>query len=357
MPAISPPRIVLHVGAPKTASTYLQRRLRADPAHLRKHGIYVPVLPVVAQMAGNAKLLATALSQRPSLTFQRAFPEIDVNALDPARLAAELLQDWQPDTESIVLSAENFRPNHAQRLRELLPATAPCVVVLFVRRQDRWIDSYFNQLVKTNDINDSNIGTFVARLCDTDGERLCRPDWHAHYEAWRDAFGNCNVVFYDEVMSDVFAAFIAAAGLAPVPDLIDVDRAQVSLDVYQLAYLLDLKTPIAFPDFLRRKAASEQASRRLGREETRSLLTTADLARLRERFEASNDRLMTALGRNDNKTLLRLDASSDSDSYCDLRELCASEAYTRHRQLADAIYKRRNRRHQWQKALMSFIRR
>lgn len=344
--AANSPRIVVHIGAPKTASTYLQRRLRADPNRLRKHGIYVPVLPVVAEMAGNAKLLATALSRRPSLTFQRAFPKIDVSALDPTRLVAELLRDWRADSESIVLSAENFRPNHARRLRELLPKTAPCVVVLFVRRQDRWIDSYFNQMVKTNEINE-DLSTFVARLCDTDGERLCRPDWSAHYEAWRDAFDNCKVVFYDEVASDVFSAFIAAAGLEPVPDLIDIDRAQVSLNVYELVYLLDLKTPIDYPEFLLRRAASEKASRRLGLHETRSLLSNADLERLRSRFEASNHRLMTALGRNNNPTLLRLDVSSASDSYCDLKEFYASESYARYRELTDAIYSRRNRRHRF----------
>jgi hypothetical protein len=341
--AASSPRIVLHVGAPKTASTYLQRRLRADPAHLRKHGIYVPVLPLVAEMAGNAKLLATALSQRPSLTFQRAFPKIDVSTLDPAKLVAELFQDWRRDSESVILSAENFRPHHARRLRELLPTTAPCVVVLFVRRQDRWIDSYFNQMVKVNEIHE-DIGTFVARLCDIDGERLCRPDWFANYEAWRNAFGNCKIVFYDEVASDVFGAFIAAAGLEPVPDLIDIDRAQVSLNVYELAYLLALKTPIDYKDFLRRKSASEKASRRLGLDETRSLLSNADLERLRNRFEASNQRLMTALERDNNSTLLRLDVSSDSESYCDLKEFYASESYARYRDVADAIYTGRNRR-------------
>lgn len=344
--AANSPRIVVHIGAPKTASTYLQRRLRADPNRLRKHGIYVPVLPVVAEMAGNAKLLATALSRRPSLTFQRAFPKIDVSTLDPTRLVAELLRDWRADSESIVLSAENFRPNHARRLRELLPKTAPCVVVLFVRRQDRWIDSYFNQMVKTNEINE-DLSTFVARLCDTDGQRLCRPDWSAHYEAWRDAFDNCKVVFYDEVASDVFSAFIAGAGLEPVPDLIDIDRAQVSLNVYELVYLLDLKTPIDYPEFLLRRAASEKASRRLGLHETRSLLSNADLERLRSRFEASNHRLMAALGRNNNPTLLRLDVSSASDSYCDLKEFYASESYARYRELTDAIYSRRNRRHRF----------
>ena len=343
--AANNPRIVVHIGAPKTASTYLQRRLRADRHHPREHGIYVPVLPLVAEMAGNAKLLATALSRRPSLTFQRSFPKIDVSSLDPARLVSELLQDWRANSESVVLSAENFRPNHAQRLRELLPKTAPCVVVLFVRRQDRWIDSYFNQMVKVNEI-DEDISTFVARLCDTDGERLCRPDWFANYEAWRDAFGDCKVVFYDEVAADVFGAFVAAAGLEPVPDLIDIDRAQVSLNIYELAYLLDLKTP-EYPEFLLRRAASEKASRRLGLHETRSLLSNADLERLRNRFEASNHRLLTALGRNNSSTLLQLDARADSDSYCDLKEFYASEAYRTYRQLTDSVYTRRNRRHRF----------
>jgi hypothetical protein len=344
--AANSPRIVVHIGAPKTASTYLQRRLRADPNHLRKHGIYVPVISLVAEMAGNAKLLATALSRRPSLTFQRAFSKIDVSALDPTRLVAELLQDWRADSESVVLSAENFRPNHARRLRVLLPKTAPCVVVFFVRRQDRWIDSYFNQMVKTNEINE-DISTFVARLCDTDGERLCRPDWFAHYEAWRDAFGDCKVVFYDEVASDVFGAFIAAAGLEPVPDLIDIDRAQVSLNVYELAYLLDLKTTIDYQEFLLRRAASEKASRSLGLHETRSLLSSADLKRLRNRFEASNQRLLMALGRRNSSPLLRLDVGSASGSYCDLKEFYTSESYARYRELTDAIYTRRNRRHRF----------
>lgn len=337
------PRIVLHIGAPKTASTYLQRRLRANAATFRKHGIYVPVLPEVAAMAGNAKLLATTLSQRPSLTFQRGFPEIDVRKLDPARIVTELLADWRAESESIVLSAENLRPHHAQRLRELLPNSAPCVVVLFVRRQDRWIDSYFNQMVKTNEVAEE-ISAFVARLCDTDGQRLCRPDWFAHYEVWHSAFGNCRIVFYDEVADDAFGAFLNAAGLPSLSDLLDVERAQVSLNGYEVAYLLDLKQPIEFSDFLRRKTASEKASRRLGLQKTKSFLTDADLARLRERFDESNQRLITALGRQNSQPPLQLDVSANSDSYCNLRQLRASESYARFRELADAIYLRRKRR-------------
>jgi hypothetical protein len=337
------PRIVLHIGAPKTASTYLQRRLRANVTTLRKHGIYIPVIPAVSAIAGNAKLLATTLSRHPSLTFQRGFPEIDVGKLDPARIVSELFSDWRAASESIVLSAENLRPNHARRMRELLPDTVPCVVVLFVRRQDRWIDSYFNQMVKTNEIAEQ-ISPFVARLCDTDGERLCRPDWFAYYEAWRNAFGDCRVVFYDEVASNVFGAFMNAAQLASVPDLIDVDRAQESLNAYEVAYLLDLKQPIEFSDFLRRKAASEKASRRLGLRKTQSFLTDSDLARLHKRFDESNQRLIAALNRKNHPQPLQIDAAADSDSYCDLRQLYESEFYAEYRKLVDTIYSRRRGR-------------
>jgi hypothetical protein len=340
--AATDPRIVLHVGAPKTASTYLQRRLRANAERLRKHGIFVPVLPQVAAMAGNAKLLATALSQRPSLTFQRAFPEIDHSELNPAKLVSDLLRDWKRDSESVVLSAENLRPNHAAHLRELLPSDVAIVVILLIRRQDRWIDSYFNQMAKTSEEHRS-MSDFVAQLCNTEGERFCRPDWFAHYQAWKNAFGNCTIIFYDEVASDVFSALLNAAGFEAAPDLIDIDRAQVSLNIFELAYLLELKKPITYEEFLRRRMAGEKASRKLGLHETRSILSEADLARLRNRFDDSNRRLLSAIGR-DGSTLLELDANTSSDLYCNLLKFYDSADYVDFRKRADAIYARRNRR-------------
>ena len=343
MIAANSPRIVLHIGAPKTASTYIQRRLRANSEALRSRGIYVPVLPVVAAIAGNAKLLATALSEHPSRTFQRAFPDIDVATLDPAKLVFELLRDWKRNSESVVISAENLRPNHAARLAELLPKDVPVVVILFVRRQDRWIDSYFNQMVKTSELHQP-VSAFVSLLCDTDGERFCRPDWFAHYETWRSAFGNCKVVFYDKAASDVFGAFLNAAGFEPILDLIDVDRAQLSLNIYELAYLLALENSVNYSDFLRHRAATEKASRQLGLIETRSILANTDLARLRNRFAESNRRLLIALERSNDANLLELDATVNSDLYVDLHEFSNSEHFARFAKVAQSIYNRRKRR-------------
>ena len=352
MNAADSPRIVLHVGAPKTASTYIQRRLRANAERLRKHGIYLPVLREVAEMAGNAKLLPVGLGHHPSLTFQRAFPKLDINALEPAAIVTDLLRDWRSDSESLILSAENLRPIHTRRLRELLPRDSPIVVVLFVRRQDRWLDSYFNQMIKTNEIHEQ-ISPFLGRLLKGEDERLCRPDWFRYYEAWRGSFGDCKVVFYDEVASDVFGAFFTAAGFDPPPDLIEIDRAQVSLDVYELAYLLDLKEPVDYADFLRHKGASEKASRRLGIHDTRSVLSDMDLSRLREAFAESNDRLLTEMGRTAQQSPLQLDKARNPAAYISLSELYASRRYRDYRKLADAIYARDKRRHRFKSLFKS----
>ncbi len=184
----------------------------------------------------------------------------------------------------------------------------------------------------------------MTRICGVDKE-LFQPDWYAQYEGWRKAFGRCTVVFYDDVSSNVFTAFLSAAGLNAVPNLIDIDRPQVSLDVYRLAYLLSLRPPVSFPDFVHRLAACEKASIYFGRQKTQSLLSATDLTRLRERFEPSNRQLLSALGREDDPSLLQLDRAPDSDWYCDLPSVYASEGYCRYQKLADAIYARRSRHH------------
>jgi hypothetical protein len=346
MPATGSPRIVIHVGALKTASTYLQRRMRANLATLRQHGIYLPVLPVAAEMAGNAKLLTTALNGRATPMFQRAFPKIDVKTLDPVQVLAQLLEGWRSDKESVVLSDENLRKEHAPLLRELLPSSALCVVVLFVRRQDRWIDSYFNQLVKTNQ-SDGDLPEFVRKMCAPDDATLFRPDWYSHYEAWRNAFGHCNIVFYDEAGSDIFSAFLSAAGFQSVPGLADIEPAQVSLSAYELAYLLALERPVIYDDFLRRRSAMEKATRRVGRTKPKSLLTNADLALLCERFDESNRRLLAELRIDTDRSPLKIDRASGSDLYCDLGQLYKSDSYRQYRDIVESIYLRRNRRRRW----------
>lgn len=330
-------RVVIHIGAPKTGSTYLQRRLRADPARLREAGIHVPVHPLVMSVAGNAKLLATVLLGEPTLSFARAFPGIDTGVLRAHDVLDALLSDWRRDEEAVILSAENFRPSHAPRLRELLPAGIEPVVVLFVRRQDEWIESYFNQLTKTADIQD-DFAAFLDRICDSDcgGERLCRPDWLLHHESWTRAFGECRIVFYEEARDDLLSAFLHAARLPSIRDLPDIGREQVSLDFRQLAYLLELDRGMPFREFRRRRAASGEASRRLGPAQRHSLLSPTDRERLERCFGDSNQRLLAALGRAGDNHLL--DLQPEATAFLRLEEFYKTPEYMFYKTSADQIF-------------------
>jgi hypothetical protein len=325
-------RILLHVGVQKTGSTYLQIRMRTHADALRAQGVYVPVLPAVAPMMGNAKLLATVLNGAPSAPFRHVFPNVDVSSLDPAAVAAELLADWRPEREAVVLSAEIFRPEHAARVRAVLPPWADVAVVLFVRRQDLWIESYYRQLVKTSEAR-GDLSAFVTAVLARTDERLCYPDWWLHHQAWHRAFGNCNAVVFDEAKDDLFAALFTAAGF-PVPRGIpDVPPQQVALDLHQIAYLLSQAAPLPFAEFARRRAASVEASRRLGAPQPRSLLLPADRARLAAVFAESNRRFLAAAGR-PLDTFAMAPATREPIT---LADVYASEAFVRHKALADDL--------------------
>ncbi len=331
-------RVILHVGAPKTGSTYLQKRLRANSPALRARGVYVPILPEVAAMAGNAKLLATILGGEPTPSFRRAFPDLDVARLTPERVLSDLLQDWRIGAEDVVLSAENFRPSHAAWLNTALPRGVETTVVMFMRRQDLWIESYFNQLTKTRDIA-IGLDTFVQTLCRTDGERLCRPDWLAHHEAWSARFERVRMVCYDACKPMLFKSFLAAAELPPAWDVPDVPRAQVSMDTFQLAYLAGLPPDLPFPSFLKHRAACEEVAGQDGVDCRTSLLGSAALCEIATRYRASNTRLLERLGQPELEPLLQPQTSPAASA--PLQDLLATPAFRRFHEAVETLLETR----------------
>ncbi|WP_158806736.1 hypothetical protein [Beijerinckia sp. L45] len=300
---------------------------------MRAQGIFVPVLPAVAQMAGNAKLLATVLDAAPTLSFQRVFPHIDSRALDPARIVEELLADWRPDQEALILSAEDFRPTHAARLQHLLPA-ADFTVVLVARTQDQWFESYHNQLMKTGDVH-QDLPSFIAVTLSRNTERLCYPDWWAHFDGWRQALGNCSVQLYDEARSDLFGSFFKAAGLPTPSGIAEIPRQRESMSLHQLTYLSVLESDTPLAAFVRRRAASAQAADRLGGPEAK-VLRLRERAFLADYFASSNARLLEALGRPADDGALRFSEPAQEPPTID--EVRDSEPYRRHETLANDIY-------------------
>ncbi len=238
MSDVAHPQAIIHIGGPKTGSTYLQKRLRLNRTALEDSGIHLPYNAGFEKIAGNAKLLANLLMSTPCARFKRAIPAHKTQSLSPASVLAELLQHWNQKTHTLLLSAEILQHSHAAQLRMLLPASIRPGIVLFVRRQDAWLESYYNQLIKARDIV-LTPDEFLKEILTNTNEQLYYPDWLLQYRAWKQAFGNCSVVYYEEAKSDLLTAFLHSAGLKSEITLQETEQTQTSLHPFQIRLLYD----------------------------------------------------------------------------------------------------------------------
>lgn len=235
------PAVIIHIGGPKTGSTYLQKRLRLNRDILGANGIHLPYCHGLEKVAGNAKVLASLMSTTPSPKFARSSATDASESLTAESALAELLQRWNSATDTLLLSAETFQPAHAEKLRALLPVDCQPRIVLFVRNQLDWMASYFNQLTKTQDVVQTP-NEFVDEVLSRRREHLYCPDWDYQYRTWKTVFGHCEVCQYEWAKSDLMAAFFAAANIATQQPLPDIERTQTSLHPFQIRLLYDVNT-------------------------------------------------------------------------------------------------------------------
>jgi len=146
---MSIPRLVLHIGLPKTGSSLIQRTMKALRPRLREQGVvYVARSRIVAMKAYAREAGSVA---RPAST---AF-------LDELRgVVAEEAEHLTGPVQSVVVSNEatcgwpnattvRYWPNAAARVEAFVSALAPASmhVVGYVRRQDRFLESMYMQQI------------------------------------------------------------------------------------------------------------------------------------------------------------------------------------------------------------------
>jgi hypothetical protein len=137
-------RLVVHVGPPKTATTYIQRALFANEALLREHGVYLP-------HTGRLELEPHAICHHhlgwELMESPRYRPDIGGWEV----LAAELADNDAPVVlvSSEVLDRATLTPDHQAVLRDRLVALDREVTVVYVVREPlSLINSDYVQRVK-----------------------------------------------------------------------------------------------------------------------------------------------------------------------------------------------------------------
>jgi hypothetical protein len=210
--------LVLHIGLHKTASSYVQNMLGARRYDLLGEGVLYPTTGTLNGVPSRTREGA----QSGHILFTRPGDHHD--------LVPELLAELPDACSTVLLSSEDFtlarrRPTPEQYLGTF-SAFGAVKVILVLRRQDAWIESFYKQVV--DQYNKSETRSFDDFLKQVGPSLL---DFHARFSPWRDLVGpeNFHVLSYDDMpdgdamyrrfleIAGIDASFLDEAPSTPVP--------------------------------------------------------------------------------------------------------------------------------------------
>ena len=180
--------VVLHIGLHKTASSYIQGVLAACRDDLRSEGVLYPRTGIVDK--GSTSTREGAGSGH-GLLSRRGRHRV---------LQARLLGELEESVPTVLISSEEFsREGDTPTPEKLLDRFRPfrsVKVVVVLRRQDDWIESFYKQVV-------DQYGNFETRSFEEFLEQRGRHlfDFHTRFTPWRDLVGpeNFHALSYDDL--------------------------------------------------------------------------------------------------------------------------------------------------------------
>ncbi|MFD1329888.1 glycosyltransferase [Mycoplana ramosa] len=207
------PRIVIHIGATKTGSTFIQHMLEKNRPALLRQGIWFPEVGLFWQptrphkQAGHSAFTRSAVRNEPALR-------------DHIRRGLKLMDGR---IHTIVLSSEAyFLHQNAHQIAKYF-ADHPVEMVVYLRRQDEWANSQYCEFVAGGAVG--RVDVPMAEWLDLPETRR-RLDYMVPLKAWTDTIGieNVHVRIFDRKEfegGDLISDFAAAAKL---PQLLDLTR-------------------------------------------------------------------------------------------------------------------------------------
>jgi hypothetical protein len=207
-------RIVLHIGAAKTATTYIQHGLFMNADLLAEHGVYVP-------QSGRSDFAKKTVAHH-----NLGWEFLEEKRFKPqsggwGALAEELKT---VDAETVIISSESlermtYNPQRRQDLEERIRQLSDDVTVVYVvRDQLSSLNSLYTQSIKSFRTT-QNFNPFVVRALASG-----HFDFHRCFRTWyeHDALTFVAVPFSTLIAQDPLVSFLSIAG-------VDVPTEQLTL--------------------------------------------------------------------------------------------------------------------------------
>lgn len=204
-------RLVIHIGMHKTGSTSIQRFLSRNRRLLPAFGVTYPVAH-----GPDGKRLPKHNDLFHAISHEKDHDGIPHPHYGPSATRVENIAAWLGQKRGVtILSAEGFSgedPAFAEAL-EPLGRVATSRIVVFLRRQDDWVEAFYRQMVMNDDVAEKR--AFEAFL----GDHSTRA--HLDYETilgwWAKAFGQKAIhILPYQANTRVVPAFLVEAGLSPL---------------------------------------------------------------------------------------------------------------------------------------------
>lgn len=211
--ALVKPRIVIHIGATKTGSTFIQHMLEENRPALLREGIWFPEIGLFWQQtrprkqAGHSHFTPAAVRREPG----------------PREHLQRGLELMEGRVHTIILSSEAFFLQQNAHFLANYFAGHPVEMVVYLRRQDDWANSQYCEFVS---------GGAVGRVDMPMPEWLEQPDtqrfldYRGLLDKWAEKIGreNIHVRVFDRSAfagGDLLSDFAQTTGL---PQLLDLPR-------------------------------------------------------------------------------------------------------------------------------------
>ena len=293
--------LYLHIGLPKTATSYLQRLMEEHRGDLLEKGFWTPSRKIYAHRVAVDTLPDDARAKAADVQGIRRIDEQDVWKDIEHALS-------QPQFGTIVLSSEYLSMGQAERAKAQIADRIglPCKIIIYLRRQDYLTESGYNQDVKAmNRREPVRAPNYSERL-----------DWEKVLGAWAESFGRENIraIGYDRAAREqtVQKSFFEALDRPDILEAGELENGEGRVNESLPADLLEFKRLAnMFGDFGLDKwlagvaAAGEWAPK---------YRMSAELAeQYRTLYADSNQRVVDAYFDGDKSALALDDAPADPD--------------------------------------------
>ncbi len=239
-------KLYIHIGYPKTATSTIQHTLHRNHKLLRQHGYYYPLSGLIG--AGKHSL-ADSIQEK----HRRSKHDPEIHKL--------IREMRDAPARNIILSAEafaSFSSDEIRDLRTLCEDFNPWIVV-YVRRQDLFLQSIWSQRAKSGQLILSFpdwVDNLLEQLDEVnrkteDGAKLTRfsPDYRYTLDLWSRIFGTDHILVRPfertQLHPNMLVDFLQTCGMADTSWLPDVPHLNVSPGIKTVEVLrqFSLKVP------------------------------------------------------------------------------------------------------------------